>query len=102
MLLAKSQELLAQNKQLQEVVNNIVPTLKENEQYKTMFAQLQSEYSNYIQMAAQTLQAKDKELAETRGQLDALMSGYLYPSTTNATAESSADVNIPPDKGETK
>jgi hypothetical protein len=97
-LLAQTQELLAQNKKLQEVVNNIVPTLKENEQYKTMFAQLQNEYSNYIKMAAQTMQLKDKELAETRGQLDALMSGYLYPQNTPA----QADANTPPVKGETK
>lgn len=98
-LKAQAEELMAQNKQLQEVVNNIVPTLKENEQYKTMFAQLQNEYSNYIKMAAQALREKDKKLADTKGQLDALLGGYLYPQNTTA---QEADVNIPPDKGETK
>lgn len=97
-LLAQAQALVEQNKKLQEVVNNIVPTLKENEQYKVMFAQLQNEYSNYIKMAAQNMQLKDKELAETRGQLDALMSGYLYPQNTPA----QADANTPPVEGENK
>ena len=98
-LKAQAEELMAQNKQLQEVVNNIVPTLKENEQYKTMFAQLQNEYSNYIKMAAQALREKDKKLADTKGQLDALLGGYLYPQNTTA---QEADVNIPPVEGETK
>lgn len=98
-LLVKAQALEEQNKNLQEVVNNIVPTLKENEQYKVMFAQLQNEYANHIQMAAQALQVKDEAIAKIKGQIEAFVGQHLKQTDTTVEKQT-AEVNTPPVEGE--